>query len=281
MSIAAKALEANIEPFATHPTPILDPLQRESGLTQFDHPKSIGLEYAYANHDNPQTWRQMTMATSGDKSLGQWVDYVFDHPVMDPAWHLAQDAPQWEGTREQSARYTAETFERSGQLLARFSDAQLNQAFWFLVSNSSSEFMYALVDPALPLPFRLRALRSFVPVFEQIMAARCSPHLSHLDEREPNPLNSACYMWWDILPIHGRPEELERAEFDSEVLVVLRRLLSIPHDACRESALHGVSEWVIYYPQAAGIIEDFLSTTPNLRPELASYAERAKVGNVL
>jgi hypothetical protein len=36
-------------------------------------------------------------------------------------------------------------------------------------------------------------LRSFVPLFEHVMAARCSAHLCHLDE-DANPLNDSCYM---------------------------------------------------------------------------------------
>ena len=223
----------------------------------------------------------MSTITSASSSLVKWIEYVFDHPVTDPAWHWAPDAPEWEGPPAQVATHIAETFEESGRLLARFSDEQLNQGFWFLVSNSCSEFMYALVDPEVPSAMRLRALRSFVPLFEQVMAARCSPHLSHLDEHGANPLNGACYMWWDILPIHGCPEEPARADFDAEALVVLRRLLAIPHDACRESALHGISEWAIYYPQVSGMVEDFLACTANLRPELVSYAHRAKIGNVL
>jgi hypothetical protein len=217
--------------------------------------------------------------TSGSPT--KWIEHVFDHPVTDPAWNWAPDAPEWDEPPAQVARDIAETFEHSGRLLARFSDEQLNQGFWFLVSNSCSEFMYALVDPEVLSALRLRAVRSFVPLFEQVMAARCSAHLSHLGERGANPLNSACYMWWDILPIHGCPEEPARTEFDAEVLAVLRRLLAIPHDACRESALHGISEWSIYYPQVSGIVEDFLARTPNLRSELVSYAQRAKVGNVL
>jgi hypothetical protein len=214
-------------------------------------------------------------------TLAKWIEYVFDHPVTDPAWHWAPEAPVWEGPPTQVATYIAETFEDSGRLLARFSDEQLSQAFWFLVSSSSSEFMFALADLAVPNSSRLRALRSFLPLFEQVMAGRCSPHLSHLDEPGANPLNGACYMWWDILPIHGCPEEPARAEFDAEVLVLLRRLLAIPHDACRESALHGISEWSLYYPQVQGIVDEFLSVTPHLRPELISYAQAAKVGNVL
>ena len=114
---------------------------------------------------------------------------------------------------------------------------------------------------------------------------RCTPHLSHLDgrrtdplEQGASPLNSACYMWWDILPIHGCPDIPERAEFDAEVLVVLQRLLAIPHDACRESALHGLGHWTIDYSKVPFIIDDFLSHTPNLRPELVAYARSAKTG---
>ena len=213
-------------------------------------------------------------------SLPNWIAHVFDHPVADPAWHWSLDSATWDGSSQDTVTFIADTFERSGDLLSRFTDAQLNQGFWYLLSAGCSEFMFALVEPAVPLASRLRGLRSFVPLFEQVMAVRCSPHLSHLDEQPANPLNGACYMWWDILPIHGKPEEPDRTEFDAEVLRVLPRLLSIPHDACRESALHGVSEWQLYYPGAEAIVDEWLARTPDLRPQLASYAQRAKVGMV-
>ena len=214
-------------------------------------------------------------------SLSNWIAHVFDHPVSDPEWHWSSDAPYWQDSPEHIATLMADTFERSGELLARFTDAQLNQAFWYLVSASCSDFIFPLVEPSVPLPTRLRALRSFVPLFEQVMAIRCSPHLSHLNEQPANPLNSACYMWWDILPIHGKPDEPERADFDAEVLRVLPRLLSVPHDACRESALHGINEWHLYYPNIEAIVDEWLAQTPDLRPELRTYAQRAKGGNVL
>jgi hypothetical protein len=214
-------------------------------------------------------------------TLSRWIAHVFDHPVTDPAWHWSLGAPTWQGTAEDIVTLVTDTFERSGELLARFSDAQLNQGFWYLLNSSCSDFMFALVEPKVPLAPRLRALHSFIPLFEQVMAVRCSPHLSHLDEQPANPLNASCYMWWEILPIHGEPEDPARAEFDDEVLRLFPRLLSIPHDACRESALHGISEWQLYYPSAESIVEKWLARTPGLRPELVAYAEDAKVGNVL
>jgi len=209
-------------------------------------------------------------------SLSDWIAFFFDHPVTKPPWHWGDNPPEWEDSPDHNAAFIADAFERSGELLAPFSDEQLDQGFWHLLGGTDS--MDALTDQSVPPTLRLRALRSFVPLFEQVMAARCSPHLSHLDERGANPLNRACYMWWDILPIHGRPDLPDRAEFDAEVLAVLRRLLAIPHDACRESALHGLGHWSIYYPAVAGIIDAFLSRSPNLRPELVAYAKSAKSG---
>jgi hypothetical protein len=222
------------------------------------------------------------MKSTGTGSLTSWIEYVFDHPVEDLIWYEASEfpTPAWEGTHEQIARHIAETFEQSGRLLGRFSDAQLDQDFWFLAGVGNSDFMMSLIDSAVPESLRLRALRSFVPLFEQVMAVRCSPHLSHLDEPGANVLNTLCYMWWDILPIRGSPEDPARRDFDAEVLAVLRRILGIPHDACRESALHGLGHWSTAYPDAAEIIDAFLSTAHGLRPELAAYAERAKAGRI-
>jgi uncharacterized protein (UPF0147 family) len=211
-------------------------------------------------------------------TLEQWVTYLFDHPVTDPAWHWSLDAPYIEPGNLRTATLIADTFERAAELLSPYSGAQLNQGFWFLLSNAWSEYMYSLIDQTVPWNIRRRALRSIIPLFEQVMAIRCSSHLSHLDERPADPLNSACYMWWDINPIHGKPKDSERAEFDAETLSVLRRLLSIPHDACRESALHGLGHWQIYYPQAAEIIDEFLIQFPGLRLELIEYAHQAREG---
>jgi len=215
-----------------------------------------------------------------DRLLKKWVAMIFDHPVSDPAWYWEIDAPCWEGSPAEVALLIAETFERSGELLAPYSDAQLNQGLWHLIQNASAEYAYVFTDPEIPFPLRVRTLRSFVPLFEQAMAARCSPHLAHLDEREANPLNSVCYMWWDVIPIHGMPEDPGRRDFDQEVLAVFQCLLAIPHDACRESALHGLGHWAFSY-SVAPIIDAFLAQTPGLRPELAAYARKARDGDVL
>jgi hypothetical protein len=215
--------------------------------------------------------------------LHVWIDYVFDHAVSDPPWYWGSDAgeEEWPEAREDIIEHIAETFEHAGQLLSRFSDEQLNQGFWHLFFQSPPNFMGTLLEEKIPLAMRLRALRSFVPLFEQVMAARCSPHLAHFDEGGENPLNSACFMWFDELLDRFSPRRLAQAGLDEELIVTLRTILAMPHDACRESALHGIGHWVRHCPQLVETVDQFLSRTPVLRRELVAYAEFARSGKVL
>ena len=87
-------------------------------------------------------------------------------------------------------------------------------------------------------------------------------------------------MWWDILRFI-----LCSASLITEVIPTLRRQLTIPHDACRESALHGIGHLRRDYPEyeqrLSGIIDDFLASTPRLRRELIAYAAQARRGEIL
>jgi len=215
-------------------------------------------------------------------SLQEWIDHIFDHPISEPAWYWSEDAEQWTGLREQIPLFIAETFESSGELLARFSDEQLDQGFWYLAGGASPDFILTLVDEKLPVAPRLRAIRSFMPLFEHVMAARCTAHLSHIDERGANALNSSCFMWWDLLRFTLWTNS---TSLNAEIIATLSLILTIPHDACREGALHGIGHLRHNYPeyeqQLSGIIDELLAGTPGLRPELIAYAEQARRGEIL
>ncbi len=114
------------------------------------------------------------------------------------------------------------------------------------------------------------------------MAARCSSRLGHLEKLDQDVLNSSCYMWWDWLwyelclgAVTPTPP------ITTEIVEALRRQLTIPHDACRVSALHGIGHWVKTIPEVASLVDEFLASNPDLRPELIEYAERAKAGQVM
>jgi hypothetical protein len=93
-------------------------------------------------------------------------------------------------------------------------------------------------------------------------------------------------MWWDLLwyrwvfNFRNAPGEATSNPFYAEILLILRRILAIPHDACRESALHGIGHWVRSYPQISGAVDEFLAVTPGLRAEFTEYARRARLGHV-
>jgi hypothetical protein len=214
-------------------------------------------------------------------SISQWISFVFDHSVTDPAWHFSIDAPSLDPGPDRVAELIAETFEQAAELMSPFSNEQLNQGFWFLLSPGNSDYMCCLSDDTVSWTLRRRALRSFVPLFREVMSVRCTPSLGHR-EKVDGTLNSACFMWWDLLPLsEGCAEEDEDVQLTDEILGVLSDILQIPHDACRESALHGLGHWAVHYPRAAAIIDRFLRESNALRPDLVEYAEQARAGRIM
>jgi hypothetical protein len=61
--------------------------------------------------------------------LRAWTDHIFDHVLAEPQWYWADDAPVWSGPMQQIPELIAETFERSGCLLERFSDDSSSRVF--------------------------------------------------------------------------------------------------------------------------------------------------------
>ena len=214
-------------------------------------------------------------------NFAQWLDFLFDHPVTEPAWHWSTEADQWGGSPAETVSHLTRTFRESGTALLKYSDAQLKQGFWYLVDPGCSDIAFSLVDSKVPEKLRLEAIESIGDLFEYCFARRCSDHLSHLDEPGANPLNASCYMWWDILPIHGKPEEPARRQTDIAILLVLERTLRLESEACRESALHGLGEWQCYYPlNVERIVDGFIWHNRKIRASLRNYAYAARHGDV-
>ena len=209
-------------------------------------------------------------------SFDDWIAYVFDNPP-DYRWFDLLD--DWgELPPAVLVTYLTRLFEDARDLLDPFSNEQLNQSFWFLVG-SGSDAIHALFDEQVPWPDRRRCVRAIYTLFADCFAPRCGPFLSHRDESRDNALNSICYMWWDLFPTWGQPEEPRLAELDAELLAVMEQILALESDACRESALHGLGHWMRRYPRRVEtIIDAFLAAQPALRAELKQYALNARCG---
>ncbi len=231
-------------------------------------------------------------------SFEQWVTSVFDHPLPargELAWYHADrswddNEGMWLDTSQYpqtTVAYLTTLFENASSALVAFSEAQVNQGFWYLVDNACSDSMFTLLDTRVPWSERKRCLFAMFTLFERFFASRCSPHLSHLDTMQTdtsyiNPLNSICYMWWDILPLHGKPEESALREIDAACLEVLRQILDLESEACCESALHGLGHWsYAYRQQVQAIIDAWLARHLHIEDELKTYALAARKGHVL
>ena len=216
-----------------------------------------------------------------DISFEEWVAHLFEHEVRKPEWYFDLDAPYWDGDPETAVRYITQLFEDPGAYLEHFNDAQLNQGLWFLINGSCSDYIHAVHDESVPLESRLRCVQGIYSIFEKLFAVRCSPHLSYIDEPGASPLNSGCYMWWDIFPTWGEPGNPFRKKLDEMFLKVMEQTLPLSSIACQESALHGLGHWQLTYPtETARIVDAFLSSTPNLHEDLSDYAKAAREGRV-
>jgi hypothetical protein len=220
---------------------------------------------------------------SGDLAFEHWVEWTFDHPAAESEWYLNENAERWTSSVVVTVDYITRLFEAATTHLAKFSDAQASQGLWLLAMGTFCDGLGSLYGEGVLQTQRQRCIRSIYTLFEQYFAARCSPHLSYIDEQGANPLNVTCYMWWDLLHHHADgPDGRVGSDMDSEMLATMESILRLNHDACMESALHGLGHWQRYRPaEAAEIIDGFLASNPNIRPELRTYALEARTGRVL
>ena len=227
----------------------------------------------------------------------QWVEYVFDRPLSDPAWYWSHDEDGedlncWQPDPTTLVDYLTRLFEEPAFLADRYTPEQLNQGFWFLFYVGSEYFggrYNVLYNASVPKSQRLRMVRSCLSLYEKLFARVCSNSLSHLNE-PGHPLNLACYMWWDLggLTPVADPQAPHDAvlqdvvDIDHAKLDVLREALAVPSVACQESALHGLGHFRAYYRrEVEDIVTDFLARHQGLRSELSEYAAKARSGAIL
>ena len=219
-----------------------------------------------------------------EASFEEWLAYVFDRPECDfgDHWSFGSESPDWDTPQELSAQFIARTYEDPAHWLPRFSNAQIAAGLEFTWNPAFGGVYSALCHVSTPIPLRQRAIRALVPLYEDCFRPRCLAALSHLGEAVENPLNGACYMYWDVCPLYAQSEKAEHQIMDDECLRVMEATLQIDHDACRESALHGLGHWQHDYPsRVTSIIEYGLDPVRNrLRPEVLSYAGAASRGCV-
>ena len=210
-----------------------------------------------------------------------WVAHCFDHPAEGPEWYFDLESDVWDAPSALTLEHLTRLFEDPAPPLAGYSDAQVNQGLWYIVSNACSNHMFALSAAEVPVPERQRCMAAISGLYTRLFAVRCSPELSHGNKSSAqSPLNLVCYMFWDLLP-YGPAAAPAQKPIDEAALAVMRGALALPSLACQESALHGLGHWACGYPdEVARAIDAYLASAA-ADPRLRSYAQSARTGCVL
>lgn len=206
-------------------------------------------------------------------SLEQWISHVFDHPE-EADWRARSGFEYWIEAESRKAALLAETFARAGELLARFSDRQLETGLWFLLSDG---YAADAMDVTVPLERRLALLRSTPALFATLFSSRCS----HVDFGGNEPLYRSCYMFWELFPVGSKSPEPERTALLEERFAALERIIALDNPMCQYSGLHGLGH--LHHrggARTAALIDGYLARQPGLDVELRAYALDAREGNV-
>jgi hypothetical protein len=218
-----------------------------------------------------------------DESYQAWIAHCFDHPVREPAWHFDVDAPVWSATPAVAVAPLTRLFLSPSAVLAPYSDEQINQGLWCIAHAGNSDFVFSIVDATLPVTDRMACVIAMTGLYDDLFAPRCAPTLGHASDGAggERPLNSACYMWWDLLPMFACPADTDRATLDLVALAVMRHALQMDSIACQESALHGLGHWAVAYPAVVQTPIDAFLERGDVDPAIRQYALNARDGHLL
>ena len=177
--------------------------------------------------------------------------------------------------------YFYTTLLNSGSDLLRFSDKQVNNGLYSMLSPSAN-IIFALKEPSISAQDRTAAIRAIKILYTDCFEKRARPVLSHLNQPGASSINSICYMLWDVTPINSWGNQGDCEYFDLS-LEVLEFALYLKNPACIESALHGLGHMGSFgsNQRVYRIIDDWIRQTRISHPQLLEYAARAQRGYIL
>lgn len=197
-------------------------------------------------------------------SFDEWIEFVFNHPIASEnadAWYWDDDW-EWEAEEaEHIIKYCIRLFRNPNFLLEKFSSEQINQGFWFLLG-ATEQLQNWLWNRGIDWKLREDCIMSMVGVFEQMFIQ--------------NPIEDACYMWWDLLRDFSDDQDPKTKD---AMLAALSQILKLDSIDCQVSALHGLGH--LEHSGKRKVIEQFLEAQPNLDDEMRDYATAAMKGRVL
>jgi len=187
-----------------------------------------------------------------------WIRFAFDHPVSDTPWYYAEET-YYTCDPQTVIGYYTRLFRDPRRLLSQYDEARLEQGLWFAVGSQLSEWVW---DADIPLHLRVECIEAMPLMFREFL-------IDH-------PLDTSCFMWWDMLRPFGESPD---PAIVSTMSLALDQVLPLPSRHCQLSALHGLGH--LNHESKERIIRSYLSTNPDIDDELRQYAEHAIAGTVL
>jgi len=180
-----------------------------------------------------------------------------------------------------TVKFFYKTLVHSGSELLRFSDKQVNNGLYAMLSADAS-IIYALKEPSISAQDRTAAIRAIKVLYTDCFEKRARPVLSHFDEPGASSINGICYMLWDVTPINVWGNKGD-CEYFNLSLEVLEFALYLKNPACIESALHGLGHMGSFgaNQRVYRIIDNWIRQGLTSRPQLLEYAARAQCGYIL
>lgn len=143
-------------------------------------------------------------------------------------------------------------------LLYQYTKEQLEEGFFAMMSPMVRGGLDALVWSAqLSLDARERVVGSMYELYARLFA------------REP--LDSASYMWWDLLSDRmAEDQSPDGAKLRQTMFDVLCRILNLDARPCQVAALHGLNH--LEDPRTEAVVKEWLARNPTLDQKLQTFA---------
>ena len=211
-------------------------------------------------------------------SFDAWLDETFGRAVAGETypqfvWREVEDWPD-PVPDARALEYLTRLFENPEDALRRFSDGQIAAGLWELGPGDA----HCIYDRDIPIEARERLVGSAATFFRDFFDKRCLPRLSHSASEHLSPLNTACYMWWEIITWGWTGDDPDGERIKARDLDAMEAVLRLPNPACKEAALHGLGHMGRHSDRAFGIIDRFLEDAAGPDPALLDYARSARSG---
>ena len=211
-------------------------------------------------------------------SFEAWLDETFGRAVAGDFYpeFVHREVIEWPDSvpHQIACGYLTQVFEHPEDSLRYFSDRQITAGLWELGPGDA----HCVYSRDIDVADRERLIASVGTFFRDFFDKRCLPELSHAATVHLSPLNTICYMWWEVIIMGGAKDDPDADRLNAAALDVMEQVLALPNPACKEAALHGLGHMVRHSDRARAIIEGFLANSTAQNAGLEDYARAALTG---